>query len=354
MRKVFTNREHVAWLREQAAAKRPYWYGTYYLKCTEELLNKKAKQYPGHYGAERMARYRKDIENSQICGDCVNGAIKGAVWSHLGKREPLYATDGCPDTNADGMFSLCKRWGMEWGAMDTMPDLPGVAVRYAGHVGVYVGGGEVVEWRGFAYGCVVTKLKARKWTHWYKLPWTEYVEEAAGGEETASGSVRDVGTLGARLLKRGVKGADVKTLQELLIEVGCNLSKYGADGEYGAETEAAVWNFQLAHDLTADGKYGEKTHGVMMQVLAEMAAQDEEEREGLEDEAAEEPRKKVRVTGRTVNIRKGAGTRYEIVTIVRKGAELEWVATAENGWHAVIAEGMEGWISPKYTEVYEA
>ena len=150
MEKVFNSTDYAAWLKEQARLRRPYWYGTYWLPCTESLLQKKRGQYPKHYTDDRMPRYRQDIANKQRCADCVNGAIKGAVWSELGKREPVYASHGCPDTNADGMFEKCKGWGMDWGNMSTMPDQPGVAVRMAGH-------GEVVEWRGFAYGCVETK-----------------------------------------------------------------------------------------------------------------------------------------------------------------------------------------------------
>ena len=46
----------------------------------------------------------------------------------------------------------------------------GIAVRFDGHVGYYAGNGYVIEWRGFNYGCVRTKLSGRKWTHWYRLP----------------------------------------------------------------------------------------------------------------------------------------------------------------------------------------
>ena len=35
MEKVFNNVDYAAWLREQSQKKRPYWYGTYYLDCTE-------------------------------------------------------------------------------------------------------------------------------------------------------------------------------------------------------------------------------------------------------------------------------------------------------------------------------
>ena len=333
MKKVFTNLEHAKWLREQAALNRPYWYGTYYLKCKESLLNRKAKQYPDHYGEKRMPTYRKHIAAGQMCGDCVNGAIKGAVWSELGKRESAYNTHSCPDKSADGMFEYCKKAGMEWGAISTMPDEIGLAVRMAHHVGVYVGNGEVVEWRGFAYGCVITKLSARKWLHWYRLPWTEYVTEPAEKESTL---------LGARLLKNGCKGADVKELQTHLMAMGYKLPEYGADGDFGEETERALKRFQKAQKLTADGKYGDKSHAALMEILA--ASDDDDD-----DDNADE--REVIVTGGSVFIRKGAGKAYEVVTVAHKGDKLPYVATASNGWHCVEVNGRNGWISGAYSKV---
>ena len=60
-------------------------------------------------------------------------------------------------------------------------------------------------------------------------------------------------------LKRGMRGEDVRKLQARLIELGYELPKYGADGEYGSETVAAVKAFQCDRDLTADGIAGEAT-----------------------------------------------------------------------------------------------
>lgn len=343
MEKVFTNIEWVKWLREQARLKRPYWYGTCHYECTESLLARKAKQYPEHYGKSRIPRYSEDIKNSQICGDCVGAAIKGAVWSLLGAQETKSGSNGCPDKSADGMFSYCKAQGMDWGGIDSIPDEPGIAVRYSGHVGVYVGDGEVVEWRGFAYGCVVTRLKDRKWTHWYRIPWAEY---AAPAQPDAS---VEINALGSRLLKLGRKGEDVRTLQEMLIGLGYDLSRYGADGDYGGETEKAVMDFQRDNGLDVDGDYGAMTHAALMEILAERSAQEDDE----EETQAPAEERYVRVTGATVYIRKGPGKEHDPETIVRQGALLKWTATAENGWHAVEADGIRGWIGPKYSEVVE-
>lgn len=61
------------------------------------------------------------------------------------------------------------------------------------------------------------------------------------------------------ILKRGMKGEDVRRLQQRLIELGYALPKYGADGEYGSETATAVKAFQRDRNLTVDGIAGEAT-----------------------------------------------------------------------------------------------
>lgn len=340
--KVFTNIEFAEWLKSRKGD--VYWYGTHYHECSESLLARKAKQYPSHYGKSRMTQYSADIKNSKMCSDCV-GAIKGAVWSELGRRKQVYGSHGCPDKSADGMFAYCKEQGMDWGGMDSLPETPGIAVRYAGHVGVYIGGGRVVEWRGFKYGRVETALDGRPWTHWYALPWVEYITEDM--DDTVPGV--DVGMLGERLLKQGRKGEDVRILQTILMELGYKLPEYGADGDYGEETADAVRKLQADAKIGVDGHYGPITHGALMEILSERAAQDEDE----SDSAPVEPKRHVRVTGGTVYVRSGPGKEYGILMVVKKGALLDHVSTAENGWHAVIAGGMAGWIGPKYTEVAE-
>ena len=62
------------------------------------------------------------------------------------------------------------------------------------------------------------------------------------------------------MLKNGSKGAVVKLVQSALVDLyGCKLPKYGADGDMGSETVAAVKSFQKSKGLTADGIVGAKT-----------------------------------------------------------------------------------------------
>ncbi len=53
----------------------------------------------------------------------------------------------------------------------------GAAVWRQGHIGVYIGNGEVIEARGSAYGTVRTRVKDRDFTHWFLLKDIEYIEE---------------------------------------------------------------------------------------------------------------------------------------------------------------------------------
>lgn len=67
-------------------------------------------------------------------------------------------------------------------------------------------------------------------------------------------------------LKKGSKGKQVKTLQALLIGYGYDCGKYGVDGDYGADTQAAVKEYQKANGLTVDGKVGSKTWAKLLGV----------------------------------------------------------------------------------------
>ena len=358
----------------------PYWYGCCGYKASESLRSRKAKQYPSHYKENRTTRYKQDIANKCVVADCV-GACKGTAWAGpknlldaIGTDKSIsskYGANGCPDKSANGMFTYAKSKGMAWGTIDTIPEVVGVAVRFDGHVGYYIGNGEVVEWRGFSYGCVRTKLTGRKWLHWYQLPFIDYGDAFANVPTSPGSSTAVVATLGSRLLKKGMVGQDVKALQELLIQLEYDLSKYGADGDFGSETEAAVKSFQKKAGVKVDGKYGDETHKALMDAVA-----DDDEGKGNVDEddqpatetpdAPAEPDTSTESTPETtpvktvlisagnggkVNIRVGNGTNYGRITSVASGTVLPYIATAPDGWHAVALSDRVGWVSGKYSQV---
>lgn len=67
-----------------------------------------------------------------------------------------------------------------------------------------------------------------------------------------------------RVLRRGMTGADVRTLQAALIAYGFSCGAAGADGDFGAGTEAALKQFQTAYKLGADGIAGKGTWGKLL------------------------------------------------------------------------------------------
>ena len=242
---------------------RPYWYGTCVYTCTESRYNSKKKQYPGHYTESRKKKYMQHIAAKEVCSDCV-GMIKGYAWTDGGetvfeavgtgkKIVSKYGLHGCPDKSANGMFKWAKQKGMDHGTIDTIPEIPGVAVCSDGHVGVYVGDGKVVEERGFNYGCVETELARRPWKDWYKPPFTNDGAKPEPKPEDDAEPETDKQPESDPTLRKGDKGDAVKEMQQLLINAGCELPKYGVDGDFGSETRAAVKAFQTAHGLEASG-----------------------------------------------------------------------------------------------------
>ena len=62
-----------------------------------------------------------------------------------------------------------------------------------------------------------------------------------------------------RVLKNGDTGTDVKQVQRLIIATGYKMPKYGADGDFGSETESAVKKFQKAKKLEVNGAVDKQT-----------------------------------------------------------------------------------------------
>lgn len=224
---ISTSKEYVKWLQDCAKRHDAYWYGAVWTKCTENLLSRKKAQYPQHYGTGRLAGYRKDIAEGKFCGDCVNGAIKGAIWTRLGTQTIKYRAYGCPDKSADGLFSyLAKNLKIENGVIADLPEIPGIMLHKSGHVGVYVGNGYAIEFRGRNYGCVKTRVKDRGWKEWVMLPWFEYsekVEPEKTGELIANGNVNlrvGPGTnyKTIRVVKTGEKVEKLDTVKWVLVK----------------------------------------------------------------------------------------------------------------------------------------
>ena len=76
--------------------------------------------------------------------DCVC-LIKGILWGWTGDRTKqyggaVYCSNGVPDVGADGILKYCKDVSTNFANIQ-----PGEVVWMSGHVGVYIGDGQVIE-----------------------------------------------------------------------------------------------------------------------------------------------------------------------------------------------------------------
>ena len=327
---MFTGKQLAEYCKSVYAAGWVYWYGTYGRKCTESLYNSKKKQYPSHYTSGRTAGYMRDIREGKWCADCV-GMIKSFFWKDGDlTATPKYATNHCPDVSANGMIKLCTQTGK----IGSIPDEPGLVVWKDGHIGVYIGGGNTIEMRGFDYDCVKRKVSAGPWTKWGRLPKSMISYDGDQSHDTTDDA-----------LCVGCTGEAVRELQEDLLALGFRLPKYGADGEFGNETKEAVKAFQICHGLTETGIADAATLAVI-----ETAIED--------GKNTLPPTQAVKITGGSVNVRSGPGTvNTRILGVVHSGDKLPFQDNVKEvdgrPWYLVEYKGENGWVSSKYSVVVD-
>lgn len=162
------NLELVEFAKNLEAHGAKYWFGTFTQRASQSLFNAKAKQYPAHYNkASRKKQYEKDIAESRIVCDC-SGLIKGFMMT---RPNGQIVYDSKLDLGANAYYDRAT----EKGNIKDIPEVPGLAVWKSGHIGVYIGNGEIIEARGFDYGVVKTTIAGRSFTKWLKIPGLEYV-----------------------------------------------------------------------------------------------------------------------------------------------------------------------------------
>ena len=239
---------------------RPYIYGTWGQVLTEAILMSKAALYPDHLSPARV-EYAKKHYLGKRTDDC-HGGIKNLLWLPTGANydgTPIY--DPKTDINADEAFRRAKVKG----PISTIPKVRGICVRYPGHVGVLTDplNGIVCEFRGFDYGCVRTKLSARRWTDWYEHPYFSY--ETKPIPTPTPEPKGDTCMIEMPVVKRTnptMQGEFVKTLQRQLNAFGFK-DKDGheldVDGKAGGKTIYVLTEAQKKWGLKDDGICGEKT-----------------------------------------------------------------------------------------------
>lgn len=145
-------------------------------RWAEQQLSRKTAYQLGGIG-------RYDVSGSRVF-DCV-GLIKCFLWHDYGPGNTGYYGKTAPDINADQMYARATNKGR----ISTIPEIPGLLVWQQGHIGIYIGGGQVIEATAKRWGsvgnCVVKSQFINKsaamyrgtWTHWIRCPFLMYPKE---------------------------------------------------------------------------------------------------------------------------------------------------------------------------------
>jgi len=236
------NKPTIVWNTALACVGWAYVYGAWGEFCTP---------------ANRRKRY--SAAHPTIKTKCKNfdgkGSCSGCKWLPDGQYTRIYDcrgfTDWCLkqvgiDLQGEGATS---QWNTEsnWQAKGTIDTLPKDKL-----VCLFVKKGSKMEHTGLGFngetcecssGVQYFETMNKKWTNW-ALP---------------KGLDGDIPVDHKPTLKRGSKGEYVTAAQTMLLQKGYDLGKWGADGDFGSQTEKAVKQFQQDHGLKADGVIGAET-----------------------------------------------------------------------------------------------
>lgn len=153
-----------------------YVWGSYGKVLDEQELNRLISVFGSEVSEKE--EYIRTHWLGRRTADCV-GLIKGYGWYDDFIGTINYRSNGMNDVTASGMYAAA----VEKGSLDTMPDIPGIAIYREGHIGVYVGNGYVIHAANTYDGVIKTSVYSGSWTNWLKVPYITYIEEGETNNE---------------------------------------------------------------------------------------------------------------------------------------------------------------------------
>lgn len=240
--------------------KTAYMLGTWGWPAHDANISRAVTQYSRN---SKYADNAKSVGGEGFMFDCC-GLVKGILWGWSGNSKDVnggapYKANGVPDVNEDGLLKLCKNVTTDFSTIAV-----GEFLWLTGHCAIYIGDGLAVEATpAFENGVQITAVanlgtksgyNKRTWVYHGKLPFVEYIKEEAQPNTKVY--------IAPYELKKGHKGEQVKAIQQLLIAKGYSCGADGADGDFGANTEKAVKEFQkdnIGKTKWSDGIVGKNT-----------------------------------------------------------------------------------------------
>lgn len=235
----------------------PYVYGTWGQLCTVSLR----KRYANYNPSQRAITYKRCPVLNGSQSTCAGCKYEGHLaFDCRGFTHWCLLKAGIDITGG----YVARQWiDNNWDAKGEIAFLPEcvccVFTGDMGHTGLYVGGGRVLHCSGEVKDDVLSRRDWQKWAIPKGLYTPEELAKLVKGAFT-------------HMLKKGMKGEDVRTMQVYLNALGYNCGT--ADGIFGNKTVEAVKAFQSAEGLTVDGIAGQQTLDIL---AARMAGHDEPE-----------------------------------------------------------------------------
>lgn len=199
MSTVMTAAQFVAKAKEIAENyKTTYMLGPWGWPTTQAMIDRACNSEANGAKNKTWLSYANAIKGKGFIFDCV-GLIKGILWGWSGDLSKNYggagyAVNGVPDIGADTMISKCSGVSTDFSNI-----VPGEAVWMTGHIGIYIGGGVVVEatprWNwGVQKSTILNVSKSqvsgtvgtRTWTKHGKLPYVSYTGTVTSTQPTTT------------------------------------------------------------------------------------------------------------------------------------------------------------------------